>query len=125
MDTKISRVKVKVKMTESMSNPTAFMETQAWRGSYSLMMPYDYMQKLIRKLYSDAAASARKNGFYYHDGFRYEYVGRKIAETYNLSKARVKSRMLLQADDSDRRIEHLNRGWRKTSLVFFYLCIGH
>ena len=90
----LSKVKVTVKKSEPVSSPTTFMETQAWRGSYALMMPYDFMQKLIRKLYADAAATARKNGFYDHDGFRYEYVGRKIAETYNLSKARVKSRML-------------------------------
>lgn len=76
------------------SNPVHFMEFQARYGSYGLMMPKTFMLETIESIYKDAYAGKRKDGYYDHDGRRYDYVARKIAGDCVLSKARVRARMI-------------------------------
>lgn len=76
------------------ANPVRFMEFQACYGSYALMMPKAFMLETIENLYKDAYAGKRKDGYYDHDGRRLDYVARRIAADYVLSKSRVRARMI-------------------------------
>ena len=76
------------------ANPVQFMEFQACYGSYALMMPKAFMLETIENLYKDAYAGKRKDGYYDHDGRRLDYVARRIAADYVLSKSRVRARMI-------------------------------
>ena len=76
------------------TNPIEFMEQQATYGSYGLMMPVTFMRDEITNLYKDCFGSKRQTGTFDHDGRRYDVVGRNIASSYNLSKSRVRARMI-------------------------------
>lgn len=71
-----------------------FMEYQATYGSYALMMPKKFMIRTANKLYAESFAGKRQDGYYDHDGRRYDTVARCIAADYVLSKARVRARMI-------------------------------
>ena len=79
---------------QDVSNPVSFMEHQARCGSYGLMMPASFMRETISNLYAEAYGNKRKDGTFDHDGRRYDYIARKIANDYMLSKARVRARMI-------------------------------
>ena len=91
---KLKKVKKTLEKGQRFSGPVDFMEHQARYGSYSLMMPHDFMNETIRSIYKESFSSKRKDGYFDHDGMRFDYIGRKIADTYSLSKARVRARML-------------------------------
>ena len=86
--------KVRIKEDSKYANPLGFMEQQAEYGSFGLMMPVSFMRKTIETLYREMSSVARKSGYYDHDGFRYDAVGREIAQEYNLPKGLVRARML-------------------------------
>ena len=88
---KVCRSSIKNKDT---ADPTYFMEYQARYGSYGLMLPKSFMLETVDSLYKDAYEGKRKDGYFDHDGRRYEYIARKIAGEYNLSKAGVRGRMI-------------------------------
>ena len=76
------------------SNPVQFMEFQARYGSYGLMMPKTFMLDTVEELYKESHAGKRRDGYYDHDGQRYDYIARKIASDCNLPKARVRARLI-------------------------------
>ena len=88
---KVRRSAIKDKDT---ADPTYFMEYQARYGSYGLLLPKSFMLETVDRLYKDAFEGKRKDGYYDHDGRRYEYVARKIADEYVISKASVRARMI-------------------------------
>lgn len=90
----LKMVKRSVIEDDKFTNPLEFIEWQARYGSYGLMMPESFMRETINRMYKEAGAQKRKDGFHDHDGWRYESIGRYIAENYNLMKARVRARML-------------------------------
>lgn len=85
--------RVTVKKGKPVSGPTNFMESQARLGSYCLMMPMSFMKDNIKKLKAEFKPYARKEGYFDHDGFKFEYIGRMMSEMYQLPKARLKARM--------------------------------
>ena len=87
----IRRSAVKDKGT---TDPISFMEFQARYGSYGLLLTKSFMLETVEKLYKEAIAGKRNDGYYDHDGRRYEYVARKIADEYVLSKASVRARLI-------------------------------
>jgi len=70
------------------NNPLSWMEWQASRGSFGLMMPMSMMNQLLN--------SERKklSGSDYHWGKRYEIIARTIAAEYELPKFRVRARLI-------------------------------
>jgi len=70
------------------------MEQQAHLGSFGLMMPASFMHSQIKALYEKVPPYAKKEGYYFHDGFRYDSVGRDIAGEYGIPKGLVRARML-------------------------------
>lgn len=79
--------RVVVTDTKKNNNPLTWMEWQANRGSFALMMPLTMMRPLVRR-YWDASCSSL------HLGKRYDYVARKIASDYDLPKFRVRARLI-------------------------------
>lgn len=90
----LTMVKRSVIDDDKYTNPIEFIEWQARYGSFGLMMPERFMRETITSQYQEAQAQKRKDGTYDHDGWRYESIGRYIANNFDLSKARVRARML-------------------------------
>ncbi len=80
--------RVVVEEKQPLSNPTKWMEWQARRGSFGLMMPQRMMEPLIDRLYAE---TARKD---LHPGQVYDRVARLIAREYDIPKFRVRARMI-------------------------------
>ena len=80
--------------TRDTGDPVRFMEYHASYGSYGLMLPQSFMRESVESIYKETYGGKRRDGYYDHDGRRYEYVARKIADTYILSKASVRARMI-------------------------------
>ena len=76
------------------TNPIEFIEQQAWYGSYGLMMPITFMRETIGKMYKECIANKRKDGAFDHDGRRYEVIARNMSNQFDLSKARIRARMI-------------------------------
>ena len=76
------------------ANPVCFMENQAKRGSYALMLPRPFMVETVERLYKATFGGKRKDGYFDHDGWRYEFIARRIADENALSKACVRARMI-------------------------------
>ena len=72
---------------EKISNPVYWMEKQADRGAYGLMMPVTFMRGLM-------AEKRRTLRPYAHEGEKYEQIGLKISEELCLPHFRVKARMI-------------------------------
>jgi len=72
---------------EKISNPLYWMEKQANRGAYGLMMPIGFMRNLM-------AEKCRTLKPYAHEGEKYEQIGLAIAEELCLPHFRVKARMI-------------------------------
>ena len=72
---------------EKVSNPVYWMEKQANRGAYGLMMPMRFMRGLM-------AEKSRSLNRYAHEGEKYEQIGLAIAEELGLPHFRVRARMI-------------------------------
>jgi len=69
-------------------NPLSWMEWQANRGSFGLMMPLSMMNPVVNKEKSKLAGTSL------HWGKRYDIIIRSIAHDYDLPKFRVRARLL-------------------------------
>ena len=69
-------------------NPLKWMEWQARRGSFGLMMPLSMMEPLVAR---EWARRAQKN---HHAGQKFDGIARTIAAEYDLPKFRVRARLL-------------------------------
>ena len=72
---------------EKTSNPVYWMEKQADRGAYGLLMPLTFMRGLL-------AEKCRMLNPYAHEGEKYEQIGLAIAEELSLPHFRVRARMI-------------------------------
>ena len=72
---------------EKVSNPVYWMEKQANRGAYGLMMPVRFMCGLM----AEKSQSLKR---YAHEGEKYEQIGLAIAEELGLPHFRVRARMI-------------------------------
>lgn len=72
---------------EKISNPIYWMEKQANRGAYGLMMPIGFMRSLMAERF-------RMTKPYAHEGEKYEQIGLSIADELSLPHFRVKARMV-------------------------------
>ncbi|MGN1367532.1 MAG: hypothetical protein ACI4WX_01575, partial [Aristaeellaceae bacterium] len=72
---------------EKINNPVYWMEKQANRGAYGLMMLLRFMRDLM-------AEKCRRLKPYAHEGEKYEQIGLAIAEELNLPHFRVRARMV-------------------------------
>lgn len=72
---------------EKIINPLYWMEKQANRGAYGLMMPLGYMRRLMAEKYRTLKP-------YAHEGEKYEQIGLAIAEELCLPHFRVRARMV-------------------------------
>lgn len=70
------------------ANPLNWMEWQANRGSFGLMMPLSMMYPLVNE------EKNRFSGSSLHWGKRYDAIVRKIAREYDLPKFRVRARLI-------------------------------
>lgn len=87
----INALKTKrVVLTDSTKNknPLSWMEWQANRGSFGLMMPLSMMHPLVNERRNSLAGST------YHWGKRYDIIARRIAQDYELPKFRVRARLI-------------------------------
>ena len=71
-----------------MQNPMKWMEWQARRGSFGLMMPQSRMRSLIAQIQADPACGGL------HAGQRMDRIARCIAREYALPKYRVRARLI-------------------------------
>ena len=58
------------------------------------MMPITFMRETIGKMYKECIANKRKDGAFDHDGRRYEVIARNMSNQFDLSKARIRARMI-------------------------------
>ena len=72
---------------ENYQDPLFFMENQANRGAFGLMMPISDMQERIY-------AEMRNVRCYRHKGELYDIVGRKLYKTLELPEFRIRARMI-------------------------------
>lgn len=70
------------------ANPLKWMEWQARRGSFGLIMPLSMMEPLVAK---EWARRAKNN---HHAGQKFDGIARTIAAEYDLPKFRVRARLL-------------------------------
>lgn len=70
------------------ANPLKWMEWQARRGSFGLMMPLSMMEPLVAR---EWARRAQNN---HHVGQKFDGIARTIAAEYDLPKFRVRARLL-------------------------------
>ena len=73
--------------TKKNKNPLTWMEWQANRGSFALMMPLGMMRPVVGRYWNESSSSM-------HYGKRYDYVARRIASEYDLPKFRVRARLI-------------------------------
>lgn len=69
-------------------NPLSWMEWQANRGSFGLMMPLTMMHPLVTEQKNSLTGSNL------HWGKRYDLIARRIAREYDLPKFRVRARLI-------------------------------
>lgn len=69
-------------------NPLSWMEWQANRGSFGLMMPLSMMYPLVNEQKNNLTGSSL------HWGKRYDLIARRIARDYDLPKFRVRARLI-------------------------------
>ena len=73
---------------KSVTNPTQWMEWQARRGSFGLMMPLCMMEPLVDTMRIERVNNGQ------HPGKKFDSIARTIARDYKLPKFRVKARLL-------------------------------
>ena len=79
--------KVKLGQGKPVVNPIHFMEKQANRGAYGLMMPETVTRKMIREEYSKAEGCR-------HEGEKYQVAGKNMAFKLTLPEFRIRARMI-------------------------------
>lgn len=84
---KIKTVEVEIEPGKELSDPIFFMEKQANRGAYGLLLPASSTQELI-------AAACERAACYRHAGEKYEIVGKIIAKDLSLPHFRIRARMI-------------------------------
>lgn len=80
--------RIVVKDNKVPTNPLKWMEWQARRGSFGLMMPLSMMEPLVSNKWLSRTISKE------HAGQRFERIARAIAREYDLPKFRVRARMI-------------------------------
>ncbi len=83
----VNTIEIEVDETKKYSDPIYFMEKQANRGAYGLMMPAVNTRELIQEECSKAKGCL-------HFGEMYEIAGKAIAKTLSLPHFRVRARMI-------------------------------
>ncbi|MBQ9023323.1 MAG: helix-turn-helix transcriptional regulator [Eubacterium sp.] len=76
-----------VREDEKITNPLYWMELQANRGAYGLLMPADHTRNLIYEKSKKAPSNA-------HIGAKYEYIGKMMANELHLPYFRIRARMI-------------------------------
>ena len=84
---KIKSIEVKVNQDTDFANPVYFMEKQANRGAYGLLMPASSTEKMINHEVDKVAR-------FRHVGDKYELAGKAIAKELSLPHFRVRARMI-------------------------------
>ncbi len=84
---KIKTVEVEIEPGKELSDPVYFMEKQANRGAYGLLLPASSTQELI-------ASACERAARYRHAGEKYEIAGKLIAKDLSLPHFRVRARMV-------------------------------
>lgn len=84
---KIKTVEVEIEPGKELSDPIFFMEKQANRGAYGLLLPASTTQELI-------TAACERAAYYRHAGEKYEIAGKIIAKDLSLPHFRVRARMI-------------------------------
>lgn len=84
---KIKSVEVKVDRDTDFANPVYFMEKQANRGAYGLMMPASTTEEMINWECSKVTRSR-------HAGEQFEIAGKAIAKELSLPHFRIRARMI-------------------------------
>ena len=83
----IKTEKVKVREGVKINDPVYWMEKQANRGAYGLLMPATATQDIIHTELQNTTKCP-------HVGYRYQVVGEEIANRYELPWFRVRARMI-------------------------------
>ena len=83
----VKTVEIEIEEDKEYSDPIYFMEKQADRGAYGLMMPITHTKRVINDNISKITA-------YQNDGELFELVGDNIAEDQHLADFRVRARMI-------------------------------
>ena len=86
-DKHIKYKKIKMEEGKPIVNPVYFMEKQANRGAYGLMMPESTTRQMIRE-------ECKKAGACRHAGERYDIVGRNMSWELMIPNFRVRTRMI-------------------------------
>ena len=86
-DKHITYIKVKQEEGKAVVNPVYFMEKQANRGAYGLMMPESTTSRMIME-------ECRKVGECRHAGEKYDIAGKRMAWELKLPNFRVRTRMI-------------------------------
>ncbi|MEG1195163.1 MAG: hypothetical protein RSE58_06245 [Clostridia bacterium] len=84
---KTAMKEIDVTNMQEVTDPIYFMEKQANRGAYGLLMPVTYMRELI-------AEECREVEKYRHAGEKYEIAGKQIAAKLRLPHFRIRARMI-------------------------------
>lgn len=84
---KIKSIEVKVDQDTDFANPVYFMEKQANRGAYGLLMPASSTEKMIKH-------EVDKVVRFRHIGDKYELAGKAMAKELSLPHFRVRARMI-------------------------------
>ena len=80
--------RIACKKTKRPENPLKWMEWQARRGSFGLMMPLSHMRPTVSK------EMERWTGMNFHAGEKMERVARGISHEHELPKFRVRARLI-------------------------------
>lgn len=83
----VKTVEIEIEEGKEYSDPIYFMEKQADRGAYGLMMPITHTKHVINENISEITA-------YQNNGELFEQVGDRIAENQHLADFRVRARMI-------------------------------
>ncbi len=84
---RIKSVEVVVNQEAGLSDPVYFMEKQANRGAYGLMMPASATEEMIKE-------ECEKISRFRHAGEKYELAGKAISKALSLPHFRVRARMI-------------------------------
>lgn len=83
----VNTVEIEIDEDKEYSDPIYFMEKQADRGAYGLMLPATHTKSII-------ADNIRKVTGYQNEGELFEIVGSRIAEDQGLADFRIRARMI-------------------------------
>ena len=84
---RIKTVEIEIDQEKELSDPVYFMEKQATRGAYGLMLPVSSTQERIIAACNEVTRCR-------HSGERYEIAGKAIARELDLPHFRIRARMI-------------------------------